>query len=427
MIAPRPEDPFPTGGSRQRERLVRRWASLVTSTSHVPMPPAEFEQELVDILDDLIDLVHTEPTRAADCGATLVELGCTDPIAIRSTMDILGSGMLALPELRATDRLADKVVQVLGAMAAGYADGLRRLTFSQQETMSLVLRRTLADVQRELRTVSTQFDQVVSGSGNGIAITDSAGHVLRANRKLGEILGYPEAELPGLTVFDVLPDLLTGRTHQSLFRKDGEPGHVTLRSLESVGDQWVIILEDRSELDLLQGQLTHQALHDMVTRLPNRQYFTTTLERTLGQVDLAVYHLDLDGFGNVTRGLGREAGDQLLNLVGHRLSNVVASSKAMVARFCADEFAVLLENPPSPEAMVGLIAVELGDVSACIGVVDRPWRGTSAAEVLDSAEIALARAKRAGPGQWALSSPAEDIADREAYRRAAKPVDFRPK
>ncbi|TCO46534.1 GGDEF domain-containing protein [Actinocrispum wychmicini] len=418
MIAPRPEDPAPAGGSRQRERLVRRWASLVTSTSHVPLPPAEFEQRLADMLDDLVDIVRSDPRLAVDCGAELVEAGCTDPVSIQSTMDALGPGLLTLPELRPTDRLADKVVQTLGAMAAGYAAELRRLTFAQQETMSVVLRRTLAEVQRNLRTVTTQFDHVVAGSASGVALTDQHGHVLRANRKLADILGYPETELAGLTVFDVLPDLLTGRKNQTVVRKDGETTQVTLRSLESVGDQWVIILEDRSELDLLHGQLTHQALHDMVTRLPNRQYFTSTLESTLTRTALAVYHLDLDGFKNVTHGLGRESGDHLLNLTAHRLTTVVADAKAMVARFHADEFALLLENPPDPHEMAARIAAELNEISACIGIVHRPQRHTTATDVLASAELALARAKRFGPGQWSLANPLEDAKDREAFRRA---------
>jgi diguanylate cyclase (GGDEF)-like protein/PAS domain S-box-containing protein len=423
MIAPLPDDPKsdqPGDRSRQRERLARKWASSVSSTTHVPLQPAEFEQRLADVVDDLVDMLTSGPHLATECGVALVEAGCTDPLAIQSTMDVLGPGLLALPELTGLDRAAERIVQVLGAMAAGYAAALRKVTFAQQETLSMAVRRALTEVQHRLRTVTTQFDHLVSNSTSGIAITDRSGLFLRTNGKLAETLGYTETELAQLNVFDVIPGLLDGHTRQKLAGKDGETTQASLTLLESVGDQWIIVLEDRSELDLLHGQLNHQALHDMVTRLPNRQFFTSRLERGLRQAELAVHHLDLDGFGHVTLGLGRQAGDQLLSTVGQRLEALVAGQKAMVARFSADEFAVLIENPPTPEVTVQRINSELAELktTACIGVVDRPGRAVSAADVLDTAELALARAKRIGPGQWALSDRYQDILDRQAFRRA---------
>ncbi|GAB3883538.1 hypothetical protein GCM10029964_043080 [Kibdelosporangium lantanae] len=57
-------------------------------------------------------------------------------------------------------------------------------------------------------------------------------------------------------------------------------------------------------------------------------------------------------------------------------------------------------------------------LSACVGVVHRPGRGATAADLLEAAELALVRAKRVGPGQWAPSDPYQDARDREAYRRS---------
>jgi GGDEF domain-containing protein len=97
---------------------------------------------------------------------------------------------------------------------------------------------------------------------------------------------------------------------------------------------------------------------------------------------------------------------------------VLDGRKGMVARFWADEFALLVENPPEPEELVAEINTALGNVSACVGVVHRPGRGTAATDLLEAAELALVRAKRVGPGQWAPSDPYQDARDREAYRRA---------
>jgi diguanylate cyclase (GGDEF)-like protein/PAS domain S-box-containing protein len=429
MIAPLPDDSTPADQPRRLDKLVRKWANLVTSTTYVPLHPTEFEQRLGELAVALVDSLAGTPEIASECGAELVAMGCTDPVAVQSTMDILGPGLLALPELAGLDRLPEKVVQLLGRMAAGYAAALRQRTFAQQETLSLALRRTLAEVQENLSTASAQFDHVVAASASGVAITDRDGRFLRTNGRLRAILGYTEAELAGLTVFDVIPGLLDGRSRQRLSHKDNEVTWASLALLESVDGKWVIVLEDRSELDLLHGQLNHQALHDMVTRLPNRQFFTSTLERALRTTELTVYHLDLDGFGQVTHGIGRRAGDMLLSTAGRRLEALVADEKAMVARFYADEFAILVENSPVPpdvtvrrinDTLADTVEVEGHEVamSACIGVVDRPGQALSAAEVLDAAELALARARRVGSGQWSMSDPYQDTRDREAFRRA---------
>jgi diguanylate cyclase (GGDEF)-like protein len=256
----------------------------------------------------------------------------------------------------------------------------------------------------------------VAAAPTGIAVTDQSGHFLRTNKKLVDILGYPD--LADHTVFDLIPGLLDGKGRQPVTHRDGSTSQVSVTLLESIGDQWLIMLEDRSEMDLLHGQLTHQTLYDMLTRLPNRQFFLTTLERRLRTVDLAVHHLDLDGFARVTHGLGRTAGDQLLVQVGQKLTAVLEGRKGMVARLWADEFLVMVENPPEPEVVVASIVAALGETTACVGVVHRPRRATGAADVLEAAEFALARARRVGPGQWALSDPYQDTRDREAYRRA---------
>jgi predicted signal transduction protein with EAL and GGDEF domain len=106
----------------------------------------------------------------------------------------------------------------------------------------------------------------------------------------------------------------------------------------------------------------------------------------------------------------------------------VAAEKAMVARIGADEFAILIENPTTGTAStIRRIHETLAEpdqqgvvTSACIGVVDNP-RGMTATEILDAAELALARAKRIGPGQSSLFHPAQDIRDREAFRRSVSP------
>jgi diguanylate cyclase (GGDEF)-like protein len=98
-------------------------------------------------------------------------------------------------------------------------------------------------------------------------------------------------------------------------------------------------------------ELTHQALHDPLTGLPNRVLFSDRLEHALARAarrkePIAVLFLDLDNFKVVNDDLGHKAGDSLLILVTKRLRSCLRSEDTL-ARFGGDEFTILLEDMTS--------------------------------------------------------------------------------
>jgi diguanylate cyclase (GGDEF)-like protein len=178
-------------------------------------------------------------------------------------------------------------------------------------------------------------------------------------------------------------------------------------------------------------------LHDVLTGLPNRQFFTTRLESVLRRADpdtgTTLYHLDLDAFSLITGGLGRKVGDLLLIAVAERLKLVVADEKAMVARFDGDEFAILVENTPTTPDVMTIIAMindELSEplyidghgvaATASIGVVHRPPRDMDPSELLRASDMTLRRAKSSGRRQWELFHPDQHSRDRQAFSLAAE-------
>lgn len=460
MTAPEPSTLLPaspsTTRSAQRVTLARKWANSLTGTACVPLDNGQFRELLDGLLDRLVDaalakgltpeVVHAE-------GALLVRSGCTGAHSLQVTMDVLGRGLPALPELLGAALSGEQSMLVLGALATGYSEELRLITMEQQESMCRALLSSLARSQQLLGVAQAEFDDVIANSGSGIALTDRRGVFVRANDVLGDILGYTQSEMVDLTLFDLvrpedeamlrdgLVKLLAGtaqRVHgeQRLLCKDGDSAWVKLTVTaprrEDPESRLVVVVEDRSELNLLHGQLNHQALHDMVTRLPNRQYFSTSLERVARHAapstGITLYHLDLDAFSLITHGLGRRVGDLLLDSVAHRLEGLFEGEDAMVARVGADEFAVLVENSPTtPDALttVRRINEELSEPvyveghgvasPASIGVVDRPPAGMDAAALLEAAEMTLARAKRNGRTQWELYDPYQDARDREMF------------
>ncbi|WP_440902349.1 EAL domain-containing protein [Actinosynnema sp.] len=308
----------------------------------------------------------------------------------------------------------------------------------------------------------------------GVASVTFEGSVLEANDALADILNRARGTLTGVDLLELvhpadrgavvadLVGLACGGTaalsgQRRLLRPDGEVAWAALTTapLRPPGREpdAVVVVEDRTDVSLLQGQLNHQSLHDVLTWLPNRQYFTSRLERALRTADPAtgvtVYHLDLDGFSRINGGLGRAVGDHVLKTAASRLFEAVPGENTMIARFGADEFAVLVENvagTPDVVTTVRLINERLGEplevagqeiaLSATIGVVHRPAPGTPPAELLEAADLALRRARGLGSRQWALADPELDGADRRdfalaatmpgAWRRGELEVRYRP-
>jgi diguanylate cyclase (GGDEF)-like protein/PAS domain S-box-containing protein len=442
--------------ARDRSTLGRKWAYVLHSKVFLPQRQSDLERELLALLDAVCAAVRSEPlsTAAAHAaGKRLVALGCAGDAAIECTMDLLGPGLVGLPEFQPVERFAARIALVVGVFGAGFAAAGRQSMFEQQENVELALLKAIRDARRSEAT----FEEVVDCSANGVMITGLDGELVRVNDALAGILGYSPAELTGLTLFDIVhPDyaavlredyqsLAEGRRErlkqpQSLLCRDGEVARITLTAslLRNEGEpnRFLTVVEDDTELLLLQSELNRQALHDVLTGLPNRQYFSTQIETALRRADphhsVTLFHLDLDGFAMIGNGLGRYVGDRLLVVVSQRLRAVVMGEKAIVARFDGDEFGILVENTPTTPGVARLVALmndELSEpvyvegngvaVSASVGVVHRPATNIEPMELLRAADFALRRAKAAGRGQWELFDPEWDARDRRNYTLAA--------
>ncbi|HKN98981.1 MAG TPA: diguanylate cyclase [Pseudonocardiaceae bacterium] len=443
---------------RQRLLVARKWAYQISGTAYIPLPHAEVEAELLAVVNQLFDLIAADPfdpEPAASIGARLVAMNCIGQPTFQRTMDVLGKALLHQPELCGVRALPDKVVTLLGTFAAGYLESVREATLAQQESLNRTMIAIGNDARTGLRAAQARIGAIMDSAPTGIAITDQDGRIRCANGVLGTLLGHSAGELTGLSLFDLFPPddatfvrdardrLLDGslrrlRQRRTMVTRAGDTVPVTLTGelVRDAGDQerLVVVVQDDSELRLLQNQLTRQSLHDVVTGLPNRQFFTTRLETALhkaGKHGATLYHLDLDAFAMVTDGLGRHVGDQLLKAVAERLRTVVAGEQAIVARLDSDEFAILVENTattPDAATVVGRINERLAEpvhvdgrtvtVSASMGVVHRPRPDLDAAELLRASDLALRRAKRHGRRQWELFDPDAGQADRHRFELA---------
>ncbi|WP_165640124.1 putative bifunctional diguanylate cyclase/phosphodiesterase [Klenkia brasiliensis] len=181
---------------------------------------------------------------------------------------------------------------------------------------------------------------------------------------------------------------------------------------ESVAAQAGVALQNGELVD----QLRHDALHDALTGLPNRTQLQRGLAGALERVaggrspGAAVMILDLNGFKEVNDALGHQQGDQLLVVVGQRLTDA-AGSAALVTRLGGDEFAVLAEDVADEDA-----AVRLGrrllralehpvpldgmevEVTGSLGIALAPAHATEPAALLKRADLAVHDAKASTRG-----------------------------
>lgn len=159
-------------------------------------------------------------------------------------------------------------------------------------------------------------------------------------------------------------------------------------------------------------ELTQLALHDNLTKLPNRTLLEDRLNQTIHkaareQGHFALMFCDLDGFKAINDSLGHHVGDLLLIEVARRICSITRSQDT-VARLGGDEFVILVElNEPDDAVTVAdkliksiheVFYIQKHElrVSASIGIAIYPEDGSSRHDLVVNADAAMYHTKRSG-------------------------------
>jgi diguanylate cyclase (GGDEF)-like protein/PAS domain S-box-containing protein len=292
-----------------------------------------------------------------------------------------------------------------------------------------------------LAEANERFRSAFEEAPIGMALADLDGQLFRVNASMAKMLGYDSEELLGVHVSQItdpedhdssnaeMRRLVAGeidsyRLEKRYMRADGNTIWAALsvslvRSSDGEPLYQIGQIEDITERKAISERLTHAAIHDPLTGLPNRTLLGDRLGLALGRArrnggDVGVIFLDLDRFKFINDSLGHVTGDELLKILAARLRTVIRPSDT-VARFGGDEFVVLCEEMEGTAAVMD-VAQRVADaialpvsftgqeifVTASLGVAVSSSPVAGADELLRDADAAMYRAKDLGRARIVL-------------------------
>lgn len=192
-----------------------------------------------------------------------------------------------------------------------------------------------------------------------------------------------------------------------------------VRLLRCVG-----LMRDVTSMKRSHERLMHDAVHDSLTGLPNRELFMDRLQGAITRaaeghaIRPTVLFIDIDRFKNVNKSFGLVIGDSMLLTLGRRLGRHL-NPQDTLARLGGDQFAILLISDSDPHHVATLaervrralrtpmkISTKEIILTASIGIVVHDGSQATAQDMLSDGEIGMLRAKRSGADRIEIFNPA---------------------
>ena len=284
------------------------------------------------------------------------------------------------------------------------------------------------------------LERILHGAGyTCVASTMDPREVCELHRTNRYDLILLDLQMPDMDGFQVMEGLkeIEVDGYLSVLAVTAQPAH-KLRALQAGAKDFVSKPFDLAEVlvrvhNLLEVRLLHDAsrsyaraleslaLQDPLTGLANRRLLAERMRIALAHARLhrsaiAVAYLDLDGFKQINDTLGHGAGDTLLKMVAERLVAAVRDEDT-VARLGGDEFMIALWHVGSADDAAAVAAQVIEVVSrpydidghpvsitTSVGVSLFPAHGQDSATLMESADLALYEAKRAGKNAYRIST-----------------------
>lgn len=356
-----------------------------------------------------------------------------------------------------------KLVGVVGMAnrRSGYDEELARFLEPFLSTCANIIEAIRSEKKRkqvegELALISKIFET----ANEGVMITDVDTNIIMVNPAVTDITGYESSELIGKTPRILKSDRNDDSFYNDMWRAIGSGGkwqgeiwnrrkngeaYLEWLSITSISNERGVVVKyistfhDISELRRSKEQLAYSATHDSLTKLPNRRLFEDRLSQAIASThrknsNLGVLLLSLDRFKKVNESLGHAAGDVLLQLISERLSETIKEGDTL-ARWGGDEFVFIIEEVGQPQDIVNIAArmvdtiaapFMVGDqelyLTASVGATLYPLSASDIKTLMQTADLAMKRAKEHGGANFQLYTPAMDS---QAYEALSLERDLR--
>jgi diguanylate cyclase (GGDEF)-like protein/PAS domain S-box-containing protein len=305
-------------------------------------------------------------------------------------------------------------------------------------------RATLRETEEALRL----RDRAVDASANPIMIVSASAPdmpLVYVNRAFESVTGYSRDEAIGRNcrflqgqdrdqpeldkIRRAIAEQRDGQAPLRNYRKDGSLFwnmlYVTpVRDPRSDAvTHFVGIQYDITEIKRYQEELEHQANHDALTGLANRNLLKDRLQQSLAlahryERPFSLVCIDLDNFKLINDSLGHDTGDRFLKIAGERIATCVSEGDT-VARLGGDEFVLLVTEQERDDSIYRVVQQVMAAISqpfvidqrefkvtCSVGIASFPRDGEDADTLLRNAETAMYRAKDLGRNTFQLYSSA---------------------
>jgi diguanylate cyclase (GGDEF)-like protein/PAS domain S-box-containing protein len=203
----------------------------------------------------------------------------------------------------------------------------------------------------------------------------------------------------------------------------------TLKARPVVGSDGEVVrlvgtLTDVTDFKTAEERLLHDAVHDNLTGLPNRELFLDRIEAAFAfaKVNAAirptVMVIDVDRFKQVNDSVGAAVGDSILLTLARRLSRLLKPQDTL-ARLDGDQYGLLLLSEREPDRITAMAdtvrrtlhaPITFNDreilLTASIGLAVADTQPQRKDELLKDAELAMYNAKRTGGNRIEVFKPA---------------------
>ncbi len=320
---------------------------------------------------------------------------------------------------------------------------LARLRYHARAYYNLLKNR---ESHRILKEKELQFRIVTQSILEAIVASDLDGTVRFWNQGAETLFGYGREEIIGKQVDCLFPQsfhtefkesfkelIATGnlqkgdlREWQGL-RKDGLefPMEISINSWTEEGRTLIAsVMRDITERKHEENRIRYQANYDLLTDLPNRNFFVQHLDESISlayrqSVSFSLLFIDLDRFKWVNDTLGHDAGDLLLQEVAKRMKHCIRTTDTL-GRLGGDEFTAILYDisPNGTRIVARKILDELArpfwlkgsqaQISGSIGITMYPSDGENKEILLKNADMAMYVSKNAGKNRYWFYNPNEN-------------------